>query len=640
MVKLKYIEEINIIWLISAPKKGVVHITRTIYISKYSELFRAIDLFEKQLNQNRCKNKIADNFNFHLGLHDNIYNQSSFKKNISFFNHYYNEIIRFLNQLRFIYRKIIRNSPEIFGAFIFEDFDLKYGIIYYLIYRRVREHASYNRIRDEFNIIKADIKKQILSFKQSYRKSKRISKVKRSADLRDYKNKNGNKNGDRNRNRIEVNAAIKVLNEFNSTLYRFHEIFMQFIKKLVKFKIEKIIKNKTDIERISILEGVPTFFIRNLKNYLSLDEIVANVRYMNEQHKEGRIYFRFNLDLVSDTLEKQILKDLRENDILYARDIDLQIPHLYYVNAKFKEKLVSTPYFKAKQIFIQDKISILIVYLLAPKKGELILDMSSAPGMKTELINELTRNEADIIAFEYNYGRIIEMQKNLNLNLNLNLNHKYQMELIKKDANSKKPGHHHPMKRIFLVNCDSVNPPIRHEVRFDKILIDAPCTGSGNFGQAPELKWRQSYKFLRRNVQIQRMLINSALVLLKNNNNNSENKNPDNNNNNNDNENNPGGNLKSFIIYSVCSMYAEEGELLLKSIIKSQETREEGNSDSNTYIQVVNPLELDEVPLKDQFFIRNPEDYTDPYKQNIKCLRFLPRRSKSKGFFVTKIRKS
>ena len=75
---------------------------------------------------------------------------------------------------------------------------------------------------------------------------------------------------------------------------------------------------------------------------------------------------------------------------------------------------------------------------------------------------------------------------------------------------------------------------------FDKILLDAPCTGSGTFSSHPELKWRQNHKFLNQNLFLQRNLIEKAFSMLK---------------------------LGGILLYSTCSLYLEEGELQIDKVL-------------------------------------------------------------------------
>ena len=141
--------------------------------------------------------------------------------------------------------------------------------------------------------------------------------------------------------------------------------------------------------------------------------------------------------------------------------------------------------------------------------------MCAGPGMKTNLIAQKVNINTKILAIEFDKKRMKETSKILN---------------------------DYCFKTIHLLNADSIDPPINTKIRFDKIILDPPCSGSGTFRANPELKWRENYGFLNQNIILQEKLLNSAIKLLK-----------------------PGG----ILVYSTCSLYAEEGELqILKFLDK------------------------------------------------------------------------
>ena len=185
--------------------------------------------------------------------------------------------------------------------------------------------------------------------------------------------------------------------------------------------------------------------------------------------------------------------------------------------------------------------------------------MCAAPGNKTSLIAQFSNNRAKIIANEFNKERCL-FTKQLLLKLNAFNYH--------------------------LLYTDSINPPFRITPQFDKVLLDAPCTGSGTFLTNPELKWRQNKSFLYQNVSLQEKLLNSALNLLK---------------------------PKGILVYSTCSLYPEEGELQIIKILEH-----------------VKPLGL-------------PKWFSPGYKINGKEIpgigRLFPSTHRTQGFFIGKFKK-
>jgi len=197
--------------------------------------------------------------------------------------------------------------------------------------------------------------------------------------------------------------------------------------------------------------------------------------------------------------------------------------------------------------------------MLDPKPGEKIVDLCAAPGIKTSLISWLTNNTASIIAGDFHTERT-KIMKNLTLDLKIT--------------------------NIHLLNEDSINFPIRFENYFDRILLDAPCTGSGTFLSNPEIKWRQNEDFLYQNITLQRKLIESAIKLLKQN---------------------------GVLVYSTCSLYPEEGEYQIME-----------------YMDFLEPLHL-------------PTWLSPSYKINNSILagtgRLFPSVHQTQGFFIGKFKK-
>ncbi|MHA2329262.1 MAG: RsmB/NOP family class I SAM-dependent RNA methyltransferase, partial [Candidatus Hodarchaeales archaeon] len=220
---------------------------------------------------------------------------------------------------------------------------------------------------------------------------------------------------------------------------------------------------------------------------------------------------------------------------------------------------IKSDFYKQKTLIFQDKASIAPVIALNPKSNELICDLCAAPGMKTSLISQQSGEKSSIIAGDFHKDRTQEMVKFLS---DLELNN------------------------LHLVQWDGLNPPLKQE-RFDKILLDAPCTGSGTFTNNPELKWRQNKRFLQRNIFLQEQLLLSAFKLLK---------------------------IGGTLVYSTCSLYPEEGEYQIQKI-KSNKVR------------------LEEIPS----WI--PDSYKINGFSQKGTGRFLPAEHDTIGFFLAKFTK-
>lgn len=353
----------------------------------------------------------------------------------------------------------------------------------------------------------------------------------------------------------EKENVIKVCNELNFNSYE-----LDIIKKLDFFSWEQEFLRKKEIERLSLEIAIPTFMIRKLSTVMDLENIRANINQMDGKEGNQTFFFRLN-DLIFDKNQQDsldfILRDLEGQGINAIRDTHFS--KVFSTVLKNKKKIILNRLYKEGKLIIQDKASFAVAHLLEPQANELICDMCAAPGIKTSIIAQLSQNQAIIIANDFSKPRLSvtrRLLKKLNV---LNTN---------------------------LVNSDGIRLPIRFKNFFDKILLDAPCTGSGTFSTSPELKWRQNEGFLRQNLVLQEKLLKNAINLLK-----------------------PSG----ILVYSTCSLYPEEGELQVLNILDQFE-----------------PMEL-------------PKWFSPSYKIDDQHIpgtgRLFPTTHQTKGFFIAKLKK-
>ena len=173
-----------------------------------------------------------------------------------------------------------------------------------------------------------------------------------------------------------------------------------------------------------------------------------------------------------------------------------------------ERELEETALYQEGGIYLQSLSSMLPPLFVAPEAGESILDMTAAPGGKTTQLAALSGGSALITACERD---------------------RFRFERLKYNVEKQGAG------RVTLLNEDarSLSPYFR----FDKILLDAPCSGSGTISPSHPVKW--SEKLLFKCVSLQRALLKKAYELLK-----------------------PGGTL----VYSTCSILREENEEAVASL--------------------------------------------------------------------------
>ncbi len=161
---------------------------------------------------------------------------------------------------------------------------------------------------------------------------------------------------------------------------------------------------------------------------------------------------------------------------------------------------------------VQDEASMLVPRLLDPQPGERVLDVCAAPGGKTTHIAALTGNRADIVALDL---------------------HAHRVELIRQGA--ARLG----CDRIDARQCDLTEPIAFLEPEsFDRILVDAPCSGLGVLRRNPESRWRRKPGDVRQLEELQRTILDRVAPLLK-----------------------PGG----VLVYSLCTFTTRETDDVVRS---------------------------------------------------------------------------
>ena len=180
-----------------------------------------------------------------------------------------------------------------------------------------------------------------------------------------------------------------------------------------------------------------------------------------------------------------------------------------------EEDIKNLALYKNGEIYLQSLSSMMPPIILSPKEDENILDMAAAPGGKTTQMLALSQNKAFITACEKNKIRAERLQYNLN----------------KQGAN-----------RVNVMIKDARQ--LDDFFSFDKILLDAPCSGSGTisiFDKKLESTFIED--LVNRSSKVQSDLLRKAITLLK-----------------------PGHEM----VYSTCSILAKENENILQKFIDTK----------------------------------------------------------------------
>lgn len=258
-------------------------------------------------------------------------------------------------------------------------------------------------------------------------------------------------------------------------------------------------------------------------------------------------YIRVNTLKIS---EKELVSRLNSKNILLKK-----IPYLKYgyevVNKDFS--LVSTEEYLMGFFYIQDAASQIAPEILNPEKNDIVLDMCSAPGSKTTYISQLMENSGTIIALDIREDRLNALKNNV-----------------------ERLG----VKNVIAYNKDGlyVNDIVSKDILFDKILLDAPC--SGNYALKDYVP-RTEDDLAKKSI-VQKRLLKSASNVLK---------------------------KDGILVYSTCSLETRENEEVIKWGIEN--------------------CDLEVIPIE--------KNIRDGLIKQTK--RFFPHLDRTQGFFVAKMKK-
>ena len=234
------------------------------------------------------------------------------------------------------------------------------------------------------------------------------------------------------------------------------------------------IKKLHDEKNYEILYSIPQYFCDILeKQYGSenLNQAIISLK------KIPYLSVRVNKLKYS---EEEFEEFLKEKDIQIIKKVD----SVYYVNSGL---IINSKEFKEGKIIAQDASSYLAAKNLGVKSDDLVLDICAAPGGKTAVLAEEMENKGEIIAIDI---------------------HQHKKKLI--EENMKKLGI--DIVKATVLDARNVNKQGR---KFDKILVDVPCSGYGVIRKKPEILYTKNRENVEELASLQLEILNSAADILK-----------------------------------------------------------------------------------------------------------------------------
>lgn len=227
--------------------------------------------------------------------------------------------------------------------------------------------------------------------------------------------------------------------------------------------------------------------------------------------------------------------------------------------------------------YVQELTSFLPVISLKPKEGESFLDLCASPGSKTTQAASFMNNKGFVIANEVSMGRLKILSSNLERNGVTNT------IITKKDGPA------------LCKRLESYNP----DMKFDKILIDAPCSGEGTLRESYRTAQMWNPKNIKNLSRLQKRMVSDAIPILVS-----------------------GGEL----VYSTCTHAPEENEEIVDFILEN----------------FGDEMEIQELNLPEELKVRQgikrwqDKEYNEKVK---KSARIYPQDNDTQGFFLAKFRK-
>lgn len=338
-----------------------------------------------------------------------------------------------------------------------------------------------------------------------------------------------------------INEAVKIM----------HKRKMSNLSGFVNGVLRNIDRNKSEITypNLSVYYSIPEWIITRWMKYYGEMETKAICESLSQR---ARVCIRIN---TLKTTKDKVKALLSEEGITVLEEGFL--PESLYIHAP--NGIHHSPSFKAGLWTVQDESAMLVGHVLGPEKGDEILDVCSAPGGKTVHLAELMQNEGHIIGADI---------------------HEHKIELIEKNA--KRLGASIVEGRLqdgMFINED-------WKEKFDKILLDAPCSGLGIIKRKPDIRYAKDEMAIRDINNIQRKLLKNAINYLK---------------------------KDGILVYSTCTLTQEENQNMVEYALSLG-------------------LQLDAIPYDMPACLK-------PYIKDNAYIEILPHVTDTDGFFMARFRK-
>lgn len=255
-----------------------------------------------------------------------------------------------------------------------------------------------------------------------------------------------------------------------------------------------------------------------------------------------------------DEAMQMLLKDINDIKPMIYSSTGLRIPR--------GSSLSRNPLFMDGKIEVQDESSQILSFVVDAKRGMMVADFCAGAGGKSLAIGAIMKNTGRIYAYDISEKRIINLGKRLKKSGLSNL----FAQKIKNEKDAK-------LKKLHA--------------KFDRVLVDVPCSGTGTFRRNPDLKWKNSLQDIDELNIKQLSILEEAKKLVK---------------------------KEGRLIYSTCSLLIQENETIVEKFL-----------DTNKNFRMIS---ADDILIKNKILLSTG-----------KYLKLTPHQQHTDGFFATVLEK-
>jgi 16S rRNA (cytosine967-C5)-methyltransferase len=312
-------------------------------------------------------------------------------------------------------------------------------------------------------------------------------------------------------NKIPDYAAVNEATEFVKRIstQKHADVVNGLLRTIIRTKEELIYPTREidEVKYLGIMQSHPNWMVKRWIQRFGFDEAEMLAESNN---KRPILTIRIN---TLKTSKEEFLKRLAEKNIVYRFCKYAE----NFVTLRLMSKIYLDEDFKNGSYAIQDESAGIVSLLLNPRPDDVILDMCAAPGGKSTHMAQLLNNKGRIIAVD-----------------------KYDAKIKMLKTNAERLG----VSNIEFVQDDAAEftEEIITSQKFDKILLDAPCSGLGVLSKKPDIRWKREIEDIIGLSKLQRKLLENASSYVKD-----------------------GG----VIVYSTCTTEPEENMEVVKDFLAS-----------------------------------------------------------------------